>query len=371
MAGPRSLGSYLTMARPADFWGKATVAPLIYGTIHALGDPHGGVAVGAAVVAWLVFELGLYEVRYELNDLADASVDQMHVAAAGRGRVPADPRTRRWTMRVIALRLALSAVVIVLLPDEARRIVLVVALGLAGVTAGYEGARTVIRRRHLDDWREARLGPAELAVFVLVGGGYALRTGLGAALAGASGDVLVAMVALGWTLGVLAILMNWTGDAAILRIAGDDEVLARKSHIAVLARRLDSGPGDLERPLLRGDPARITSLLLSVTSVVAVWFAASLSRWPPPGRLAVLLAVVAVAPTLLTRWPSVWAGVAVIAVDSVAAVALAAAGGRGQMVAVLFYVVALPALARAIKITAFGPGRVLVDRSPDPQPALS
>lgn len=361
MAGQRSLVSYLAIARPADFWGKATVAPLIYGTVHALGDPQGGVAFAAAVVAWLVFEQGLYEVRYELNDLADASVDRLHVAAAGRGRVPADPRTRRWALRVIAVRLALAAVVIGLMPDEARRVLVVAALGLVAVTAGYEGARTVIRRRRLDDWREARLGPSELAVFVLVGGGYGLRTGLGAALAGASAEVLTAMVALGWTLGILAILLNWTGDAAVLRIAGDDAVLARKSHIAVLARRIDSGTGDLELPLLRGRPAQMTAWLLSGTSLLGVWFAASLSSWPPPGRLAVLLAVVAVAPVLLAVWPSLWAGVVVMAVDIGAGVALAEAGGRGQMLAVLLYVTALPAVVRAVKVTAFGPGRVLVD----------
>jgi hypothetical protein len=365
MATERSLASYLLVSRPAALWAKASVIPLGYLTVHLLGEPAGGVSLATAVVAWLVFDLGIYETRYEYNDLADAEVDRAHVVAAGRGRVPDDPRAHRWTVRVILARLGFSAVVIALLPGTARMTMVVAATGFVCITVGYEAARTSMRRRPLTDWRAAHLAPRDAAVFVLVGGGYGLRAGLGVALAGASGQVVAAIVALAWGLGILAVLMDWTGEAALLRAGGDDGgVLSRKSHIAVLARLIEARPErvDLDRPLLEGRPAWLTAGLLAGTSVFAVAFASSLGTWPSTGSLVVLLVVcVLVSPVVLARWPSLWAGPSVIALNVGAAAVFAASGSRVEMAVVLAYVSAAPAISRSVSVTSVGPGRVLAE----------
>src|SRR5207247_5353588 len=102
--------------------------------------------------------------------------------------------------------------------------------------------------------RTAEDGPpglgAALPVFLLVGAGYAVRIGVGAALAGASVDVVAVAAPFGWALGTAGVVMIWSLEAAGLRAAGDTATLARKVHIGLLARLIGDRPEALARPNL-------------------------------------------------------------------------------------------------------------------------
>lgn len=357
VAAQRTLWSYLLLPRPVETPGKLALVPMAFG-LAKLGGETGGVSVTAAIAGWLVFELGLCQARYMLNDLADAEVDRAHVGAEGRGRAPDAPGLVPWAVAVVVGRLAVSATAILLLPSPARVIMVAATLGLVAATGAYELARSRIRRHVLADWREARLSAREVAVYSLVGVGYGLRVGLGVALAGAGGPVLASAVAFGWVAGVGSILMVWTVEAVCLQVGDGAAVLSRKSHVAVLAL-LGDGPGGLDdRPLQHGRPARLAAGVLSGTAASAVALGLSLGDSPGAARILLLLLVSAVvAPLLLAAWPSQRAGAAVLLLFAVAAM-MTFAGHDGQlaMLAVATFSTAIIVAFRSASLSSLGFG---------------
>lgn len=342
----RSLASYLVLPRSGETYGKGWLAPLGYGLVLLAGHTDDGVAFPLALLAWVVFELGLLQARYMVNDLADADVDRLHVAARARGRLPDVPGARRWAVRVVAARLLLTAAVIVLLPGRAGTILGVAAAGLVGATVAYEAARTAIRRHPVVPG-QVRLSAREAAVFATVGAGYAIRVGLGAALAGADGPALAATAVFGWAFGTLVVFMTWTLEAAGLVAGGDTAVLARKSHVAVLARLVGGDRPRLAKPLLGGAPGRLTLLLFAVASALAVLVGVTLGESPGAlGLAALLVACALVSPAVMAWWTSDWGGRAAMAVDVAAALTLSR-GGVGAVVALLFVVSGVVASMRS------------------------
>lgn len=355
------------MPRPVEAWVKAPLVPLTYGLVHLNGGTT-GVAVSAALAAWLVFELGLYQARYIANDLADAQVDRQHVGADRRGRAPGDPRLFQWATAVIGVRVVVSAVVIALLPSGTRSIMIGGALALVAASCAYEAARTMIRRRPLNG-RPPRLSPREVAVFGLVGAGYGVRFGLGAALAGASGPVVGAVGAVGWTSGIAIVVMFWTIEAAWLRASGDTSVLPRKSHIAWLGQLVGDDPTRLDRPFVTGGPAGLTGCLLAVASALAVLAGVSLGATPPWVDLVAILVVCSISsPLLLATWPSFWAGPAAVAMNLGSTWALAGSETRPGMVAVVVTVSGMTVILRSVSLASAGlvasPAAAARERSP-------
>ena len=349
----RSLAAYLTLPRPDEARAKAPLALLGYGLVHTADVPGDGVPLATALVAWAIFELVLYQARYMLNDLADADVDRLHVAAEARARLPVGARARRWSIGVLTARIALALVVMALLPDPARGIMLVAALGVAAATAAYEAVRAPMRRgsRSLKEKRPHRAlflqRSGALAVMVLVGAGYAIRVGFGVALAGADGPVVGAAVVLGWLFGTTGVVMAWLLEAAGLREGGDETVRASKAHIATIVDLIGDDPAHIDRPILRGGGARLTAGLLAASTAAAVALGVALGGSPGVAPLVALLGLTAVAvPILLVAWPSPWAGVPAVVVALAAAGGLATADGRDEMLLLLAVVVTTVAVAR-------------------------
>lgn len=331
----RSLVSYLLLPRPYDALCKAPLALMAYGLVWVSG-PEARTPLAPTLVAWALFELVLYQSRYTLNDLADAEVDRLHVAAAARGRLPAGAAARRGAVVAIALRVVVFLAVALALPAEARVPTLVAALGFVAATASYERARAPMRR--------GAEGTSGLPVIALVGAGYAVRIGFGAALAGATGGQVAAIVAFGWAFGTLGVVMAWTLEAAGLRSGGDTTVLARKAHIATIARLVGDDPAHLAHPLLVGNGARLAAALLAASSAAAVAVGATLGSSPAPAAVALLVVLCAgAAPALLAWWPSLTAGVAAAALSVSAAGAL----GPPELILLLATITATVAVARS------------------------
>jgi hypothetical protein len=405
MAG-RSLAGYLALPRPDEAVAKAPLALLGYGLVHVAGASD-AVPPATALLAWAVFELVLYQARYMLNDLADAEVDQQHVAAEGRKRLPPGERARRWSAAVMVGRVVAGLAVVALLPDPARRITLAAALGVALATAAYERARSPMRRAATPPpdpgaaggpvgpgaaggpvgpgavggpgsgaaglpvapppGRVAPGGAGEgrgdrplflrrrgaLAVMVLVGAGYAIRVGLGVALAGPGGAVVLAATVLGWLFGTTGVVGAWLLEVAGLRQGGDTTVLASKAHLATIGDLVGDDPAHGAQPALRGGGAHLVAALLAAAAVAAVLVGVGLGGSPGPVRLGLLLVLAAgVVPGLLAGWPSRWAGLVAVVVAVGAAAALATGDGRAEMVLLLATVVTTPAVFRTFTPSA-------------------
>lgn len=339
----RSLPAYLLLPRPGEAWVKGWLAAIAFGVVALAGDEPPGPPLAVALAAWTVFELVLYQVRYLLNDLADAEVDRDHVAAGTRGRLPGGEPARRWARISVAPRLAVGLVCVAALPPPARETTAMATLGLAGATVAYEAARTGVRRRRVAI-DHARLRGADAAVFGLVGAGYALRLGLGAALAGATGGLVAATAVFGWAFGTLVVVMTWTCEAAGLLSGGGGGVLARKSHVALLARLVGDDPRRWCTPLLAGPPARLVGGLEAGTVAAALVTGGLLDGRPTAMGLTVLVLVcVVAAPVLVAIVPRPAAGWAAAALA--VAACLGAAGGDGVGTAVVVFCVAGPVAA--------------------------
>lgn len=376
----RSLAAYLVLPRPDEARAKAPLALLGFGLVLTGDVPGDRVSLATVLVAWATFELVLYQARYMLNDLADAEVDRLHVAAEARARLPAGARARRWSIGVLLGRIAVALAVIALLPGSARGTMLWAALGVVGATAAYEAVRAPMRRGGPTSLQEKRPNRAlflqrrgALAVMVLVGAGYAIRVGFGVALAGADGPVVAAAVVLGWLFGTTGVVMAWLLEAAGLREGGDETVLARKAHIATIVDLVGDDPAHLDRPILRGGGARLTAGLLAASSAAAVALGVALGGSPGAGKVVALVALTTIAvPVLLVAWPSPWAGLPAVAIALGAAAGLATAAGRDEMLLLLAVVVTTVAVARTFTpaTIALNPAAARPDAgSPDAAPA--
>jgi 4-hydroxybenzoate polyprenyltransferase len=329
----RSLASYVAVPRPAEAWVKGWLAVIAYG-IARLGDTGTGASVAEAAAAWAIFELGLYQARYVVNDVADVEVDRSHPAASTRGRLPDVPAARRIATVGAVARVVLSIAAVALLPDRARGVTVGAALGLAAAAVAYEAARTPLRRRPLGQGAP-RWGAAEVGVFGVVGAGYAARIALGAGLAGIGGWLLAAVVAYGWVFGTMVVVLTWTIEAAGLRAAGATEVLRRKAHVGVLAARLLDGSETGERPIAAGRPAWFGAGAQAATMALALIVAAGLDGAPAPAGVVALVAVCVVgSPVAMAASPWPWTGWLAVAANA-ATCALAAGVAAGSTLALV------------------------------------
>jgi hypothetical protein len=197
---------------------------------------------------------------------------------------------------------------------------------------------------------------AQVAVLGLVGTGYAVRIGLGVGLAGADGGVVVAAVAFGWVFGDMVVAMTWLFEAAGLRWGGATGVLARKSHIAVLALLVDDRTRATGRALTAGRPARLAAAWSAATAALAIVLGAGFDGAPGPLGAALLVVVAVVAgPLLLATWSSPWAGGVVTAAGGAAA----ALGAGGDKLGTVTLLVAMGLVATAFR--SFTPAFVGLD----------
>lgn len=327
MSAARTLPGYLLVPRPKDMI-KGLLLPLTFtlGAI-AVGDVSRE-AVVRALVVWAALELLVYPARYQWNDVRGFVADQSHPGERDRGRLPGPldrARPHVTASCVVAVgRLALVAVLALALPGlRLGGVLTAVVAGVFGVAIVYEALRSGGTGRAGD---VPRVGVRLVAVWIVVGAGYAVRgvTGLVLAVDGpARPALLVAAVVATWAFGVAFVTSRWAIEALAFARVEDGRLrwTARaehaREHLLALVRWLPS-----QAP--SGDPAG---------------WAALRGRTPPtaPWNVAVVVAGAAAALT------------GALLVGSTSAVTAVAAAVTGAVAAVI---VVLVARGRAATVVA-------------------
>jgi hypothetical protein len=285
---PRTLRSYLLLPRPHDAV-KWWILPLTFG-LGVLA--RGGVSEGRltrALVVWAVLELLVYQARYQLNDIRGFAADQRHPSASARGRLPGPVERARPHIAASAAvaigRLAAAAAVGLLVPVGGGRAIAALSVAVLGVAAVYEALRS--RATGRSDRVPPPVRPGVVALWVVVGAGYAIRGVGGLALAVDLGGrpLLAAAAALTmWAFGIAFVTARWALEAMAFaradggRIAWSVRADHAREHSLTLVRWLPSAlpagtatPADW-RPLAAATPMRAPwnlAVLVSATAAAA------------------------------------------------------------------------------------------------------
>jgi hypothetical protein len=270
--GERALWRYLVLPRPGDLV-KAWILPagFLVGALAAgIGGPR---ELLRAALVWIALELLIYQARYQWNDIRGFEADQRHPDRAGRGRLPGPLSRGQAHIRASALlaggRLGLVAL-LALAPTGLGLGWPLVALTVAAfaIAALYEALRARVTGRSGEV--PPPLRPGLVALWVVVGGGYALRGVCGLALAvDLSADpwlALAATIAM-WSFGIAFVTSRWALEALAFARLGERggivwsaEAGQAREHSLALVRWLPAqvagGPGALDRwPALRAGAA--------------------------------------------------------------------------------------------------------------------
>ncbi|MCW2835589.1 MAG: putative rane protein [Nocardioides sp.] len=223
-ARPRTLASYLALPRTGDIvkWIILPVGFLI--GMAARGRPE-QVDVLRAVVVWFSLELLVYQARYQWNDIRGFDADQRH-PGGDRGRLPGPPERRRsrfaWSAATAAAKIVLACALCWALDVRTGVFMILLTAGVFGLAAVYEALRSVSTGR--SDKAPAPITAGIVAIWIVIGAGYALRvvTGLGLAVDLTSSRLLLPMAVLtGWAFGIAWITSRWAVEAtAFARLEG-------------------------------------------------------------------------------------------------------------------------------------------------------
>ncbi|HYH53441.1 MAG TPA: hypothetical protein VD761_04850 [Solirubrobacterales bacterium] len=252
----RSLASYLLLPRPGDLV-KAWIFPAAFAFGALAGGGVGGRELLRAAIAWVALEFLIYQARYQWNDIRGFDADQRHPDRVARGRLPGPASRRRQRVNasglVLLIRLALVALVaVVLAPLDLGAPLLALALAVFGVAIVYEWVRG--RCAGSAEGVPPSITPAILALWAVVGAGYAVRGVSGLALAvDVFGQpwLLAAAVATFWSFGVAFVTGRWALEALPFgRCDGRGGILWRveagqaREHSLALVRWLPTAPAN-------------------------------------------------------------------------------------------------------------------------------
>jgi hypothetical protein len=341
----RTLGGYLLLPRPKDAV-KWWIAPITF-ALAALARP--GLSVGAlvdAVLIWAVLELLIYQARYQWNDIRGFAADQRHPDAQSRGRLPGPVECGSAHIAVSRVVLSLRLVAALLVGAAIGRLGVMIALtgAVFGVGVVYEAVRGRATGRTTQVPPPAR--PAILGLWVVVGGGYAIRGTTGVALATTLADrpALASAVVVGmWGYGVMFVTMRWALEALAFAGAEDGRVTwaARadqaREHTTALARWLASmlpeGGAVPSWPALSSstDPRAPWNVALLVAAPAAAVAGRALVGSPSPTAIAIAIALGLAAGILVIRTPR--RGLAALAGAAMLAVGLALGGAPRPLLA--------------------------------------
>lgn len=256
----RSLRGYLLLPRPGDLV-KAWIFPSTFALgVLSEGGVGGGDLLRAAAI-WFALELLIYQARYQWNDIRGFEADQRHPDRAARGRLPGPPSRGREHKRASALvalgRVTAVAVLVVALHRlDLAAPLLVLGVAVFAVAALYEALRA--RATGRSDRIPPSLTAGILAIWAVVGAGYAIRALAGFAAAvdlfDSPGLPVAALIA-AWAFGIAFVTGRWALEAlAFARCAEDGGISWQvapgqaREHSLALVRWLPKRPGAAQGP---------------------------------------------------------------------------------------------------------------------------
>ncbi|HUP99219.1 MAG TPA: hypothetical protein VM093_02050 [Aeromicrobium sp.] len=244
--------SYLLLPRRGDVV-KWAIVPIGFAVgVLAAGLPSPGQVAEAGAV-WLCLELLVYQARYQWNDICGFDTDQRH-PGGDRGRLPGPSDRRRvrfaWSASTAAAKVMLALGLCAIAGSRAASAMAVLTAGVFGAAAIYERLRGVGKA---DSQRPPRPTPRIVAIWVVVGAGYAIRVLAGLWLAGPfEARAMQAAAASAWLFGIAWTTSRWAVEStAFMRLrrgrvrwtAADAE---GKEHQVALARWLpEQVPADV------------------------------------------------------------------------------------------------------------------------------
>jgi hypothetical protein len=357
--GGRTIGSYLLLPRPKDSV-KWWIFPLTF-AVGALGRGGvGGHAVIRAAVVWFALEILIYQARYQWNDIRGFAADQRHPDAASRGRLPGPPERAHAHLAAsratAALRVFAAAALGLVLPGlHLLAVIAVLVVAVFGVAFGYEQLRAHGTGRSGD--ASAPPTRAVVGIWLVIGGGYAVRGVSGLALAvplTAHPALALAAVVTMWAFGTAFVTARWALEALAFAERGGDGLVWRvradqaREHLLALTRWL---------PAAGAEPPRSWRALREPTAASAPWNAATLVCALGAGATGALLVdpgsagvavIAAIAATALSvavlRAPAAFKVAAVAAASVCMVCALWLAGSPRPLVAAVPWLVATTAL---------------------------
>ncbi|MFC6564499.1 hypothetical protein [Actinoplanes utahensis] len=233
---PRSLASYLVLPRPEDLI-KWTIAPLTYlAYAAAAGD---WTQWRRFLLAWIILEYLIYMARYQWNDVRGVVDDWNHSEARARARLPV-PRDSAESRQNILVSLLVGGIRLI------GAMLLAAIAGFPGQAAVMIGAvfGVAVIYELLRSRTRGGLTVSTVAIWLLVGAGYAIRGAVGIAGSGVSPLSRPGLAGMGFLLafGIMFVLLTWVLDASSYgRVEADGTWsfrpdLRRKPHLAELLR---------------------------------------------------------------------------------------------------------------------------------------
>ncbi|WP_437049858.1 hypothetical protein [Streptomyces sp. enrichment culture] len=241
------------MPRPKDAV-KALLMPFTFALAVAAGAHATEQTVLRALVVWGALELLIYPARYQWNDIRGFVADQQHPAERDRGRLPGPierARARVGASGAVAVaRLLVTAALALALPSlHLTGILAGVTAAVFGAAFAYEALRT--RGTGRSGTVPPPVRPAVVALWVVVGAGYAVRGMTGLALVVDLGRrpalAVSATVAL-WAFGIAFVTSRWALESLAFatsdhgRLTWTARAEQAREHLLSLVRWLPSHP---------------------------------------------------------------------------------------------------------------------------------
>lgn len=291
-SGGRSLARYLLLPRPGDLI-KAWIFPAAF-LLGALATGVDGRDVLRALVVWAALELLIYQARYQWNDIRGFAADQRHPQATERERLPGPAargrRHKRASWAVLGGRLGAAALLALLLPLGLAIPLAALAGAVFAVAFLYEALRSAATGS--SDRVPPAPGPSIVVLWLLVGGGYAIRAVAGLALAidlASRPALLVTAILAAWSFGIAFVTSRWALEALPFASRREDgsldwavEAGQAREHSLALARWLPAvappqgnGGGDLagwqalSRDVSLSAPWNLAAIVAAAAAAVA------------------------------------------------------------------------------------------------------
>lgn len=252
--GGRSLLSYLLVPRPED-WIKWTIAPGVYVvTAWTVGSWANW---SLFIILWFILEFLVYAARYQWNDVRGMAEDQDHPERQARARLPIgrDSTQNQRIVTASCLAAGIRLLLALLLGWACHLFAPTVAIILAVLATAvvYEWLRS-----RTNTWGTSQPSRVTIAIWLVVGIGYAIRAGVAFWAAGlALNKFGVAAGLLSFAaFGTMFVLLTWTLEATSLcrkdsqNLWHSTDQLNAKAHLAELLRYVGQKPQPPDRSLV-------------------------------------------------------------------------------------------------------------------------